>query len=51
MEENKGKWMAVLSGPTIRDIVRRVNDKSINKDDIVTLIKDNGQFILVYYEN
>lgn len=43
------KIMKVIIGDNTRDIVNQVNDKGISKDDIVTLFKEEGQFILIYY--
>lgn len=49
MKEDK-KEMAVIINSTIRGIVKSVNIEGIQKEDIVTLIKDNGQFLLVYFK-
>lgn len=42
--------MMVLTSTTIRGIVRAANEKEIKREDIVSLIKENGQFILIYFE-
>lgn len=42
--------MSVLMSPTVRGIVDTVNSEGIKKDNIVSLLKDNGQFILVFYK-
>lgn len=42
--------MTVLTASTIREIVRTVNKEEIQKDNIVSLLRENGQFILVYYK-
>ena len=42
--------MTVLTDTTIRGIVRAANENNIKREDIVSLIKENGQFILVYYK-
>ena len=44
------KIMTVFVATTIREIVKSVNEGGIKKDDIVSLYKDNGQFILIYYK-
>ena len=49
MKENT-KVMAVITSDTIRGIVNTANDNSIKREDIVSLLKENGQFILVYFK-
>ena len=44
------KIMTVFVATTIREIVKIVNEEGIKKEDIVSLFKDNGQFILIYYK-
>ena len=44
------KIMTVFVATTIREIVKSVNEEEIKKEDIVSLFKDNGQFILIYYK-
>lgn len=41
--------MEVVYAETMRDLVRRANSLGIKKDNIVTIIKDGGQFMLVYF--
>ena len=41
--------MTVLTDTTIRGIVRSVNEERIKKEDIVSLLKENGQFVLIYF--
>ena len=41
--------MTALTGTTIRDIVRSANEEGIKREDIVSLLKENGQFVLVYF--
>ena len=48
-EEKKVKVMNTLYGDTVRSIVRQVNERKIQKEDVVTLIKEAGMFILIYY--
>lgn len=44
------KVMAALAAMTIREIVKTANEEEIKRDDIVSLLKENGQFVLVYYK-
>lgn len=41
--------MTALAANTIREVVRLANEEGIERDDIVSLMKENGQFVLVYY--
>lgn len=41
--------MAALTDTTIRGIVKSVNEEGIKREDIVSLIKENGQFVLIYF--
>lgn len=41
--------MTVLTDTTIRGIVRAANEERIKKENIVSLLKENGQFVLIYY--
>lgn len=45
----KEEKMTALYGNNIREIVYKANDRGIKKEDIVSLMKEDGQFILVYY--
>lgn len=49
MEEEKVKVVDTLYGDTVRSIVRQINERKIKKEDVVTLIKEAGMFILIYY--
>lgn len=42
--------MTVLIDTTIRGIVNTVNENNIKRENIVTLLKENGQFMLIYYK-
>lgn len=42
--------MTVLTGVTIRGIVNAANEEGIKKEDIVSLLKENGQFVLIYFK-
>lgn len=41
--------MTVLTDTTIRGIVRSANEEGIKRGDIVSLLKENGQFVLIYF--
>ena len=42
--------MTAIAANTIREITRTANEKRIRREDIVSLLKENGQFVLVYYK-
>ena len=42
--------MTSIVSDIIRGIIRIVNEEGIRKENIVSLLKENGQFILVYFE-
>ena len=42
--------MTVMAANTIREIVRTANEEEIKREDIVSLLKENSQFVLVYYK-
>ena len=42
--------MTVLTDITIRGIVKSANEEGIKKEDIISLLKENGQFVLVYFK-
>ena len=42
--------MTAIVADTIREIVRTSNEEGIKREDIVSLLKENGQFVLVYYK-
>ena len=48
IKSNSSK-MEILISTTIRDLVRQVNELKIQRDNIITIIKDNSQFFLIYY--
>ena len=41
--------MTALTGTTIRSIVKLANEEGIKREDIVSLLKENGQFVLIYF--
>ena len=42
--------MTAMAADTIREIVRTANEEGIRREDIVSLLKENSQFVLVYYK-
>lgn len=42
--------MTAITDTTIKGIVKTANELSIKREDIVSLIKENGQFVLIYYK-
>ena len=43
------KVMTALTDTTIRGIVRLANEEGIKREDIVSLLKENSQFVLIYF--
>ena len=41
--------MTAMAANTIREIARTANERGIKREDIVSLLKENSQFVLVYY--
>lgn len=41
--------MTALTDTTIRGIVRSANEEGIKREDIVSLLKENDQFVLIYF--
>ena len=48
-EEKVPQILTALAAPTIRELVAIANKYGIKREDIVTIIKENGQYILVHY--
>lgn len=42
--------MTALTDTTIRGIVKSANENGIKRGDIVSLLKENGQFVLIYFK-
>lgn len=42
--------MTALTATTIRGIINGANEIGVKREDIVSLLKDNGQFVLVYFK-
>lgn len=43
------KTLVVFHSSTIRGIVKKVNEDNIKKEDILSLMKEEDEFILLYY--
>ena len=41
--------MTALTDTTLRGIVRSANEEGIRREDIVSLLKEHGQFVLIYF--
>ena len=46
----KSQEMRILVVTNIAEVVKYVNEERIKKEDIISLLKDNGQWMLVYYK-
>lgn len=42
--------MTALTDTTIRGIIRLANEEGIKREDIISLLKENDQFVLVYFK-
>lgn len=42
--------MTAFAGNTLREIVNTANEEGIKREDIVSLLRDNGQFWFVYFK-
>lgn len=42
--------MTAITSTTIRGIVNNANEIGIKRENIVSLLKENGQFVLVYFK-
>ena len=49
-DENVHQIITAITDTTIKGIVKTANELSIKREDIVSLIKENGQFVLIYYK-
>ena len=51
MEEysKEGKLLHALRGRTIRELVDKTNDLKIQREDVVTILQENGYYVLLYY--
>lgn len=50
VKKDSSATIAVITGYTVKEVVRVYNESAAEKGSIITLIKDNGQFMLLYYK-
>lgn len=43
------KIMTAIAALTIRELVNIANKYGIKREDVVTIVKDNGQYVLIHY--
>lgn len=48
-EEKVPQILTAVAAPTIRELVTITNEYGIKREDVVTIIKENGQYILLHY--
>ena len=48
--ENVHQIMTAITDITIKGIVKSANELSIKREDVVSLLKENGQFVLIYFK-
>lgn len=44
-------YMTALHASTVRDLIEQVNRHHIRQSDIVSILKENEVFILLYYSS
>lgn len=49
-EKGVHQIMTAFTATTIRDIVKSSNELGIRREDIVSLLRENGQYVLIYYK-
>ena len=53
IEESKNlevpKIMTAIAALTIRELVNIANEYGIKREDVITIVKDNGQYVLIHY--
>lgn len=47
---NNDKVFTACVVESVRDVVDVIHEKHISKDDLVTIIRDNGVYIIFYYK-
>ena len=43
------KIMTAIAALTIRELVNVANKYGIKREDVITIVKDNGQYVLIHY--
>lgn len=51
MEEytNEGKLLHATRARTIRELVDKANTLCIPREDVVTILQENGYYVILYY--
>ena len=49
-KDSSHQIMTAFAGNTLREIVNTANEEGIKREDIVSLLRDNGQFWRVYFK-
>ena len=49
--KNTLKYMSASGARTLRDLVKIANDQNIQKENIVTIMKEADQYLIIYYRN
>lgn len=51
MEEyiKEGKLLHALKSRTIRELVKEANKLQIAREDIISILQENGSYVLLYY--
>lgn len=49
--KNTLKYMSASGARTIRDLVKIANDQNIQREDVVTIMKEADQYLIIYYRN
>lgn len=48
--ERDSSKMYVFSGNTLREVINYANSHSLRRENIISILKENGQFWLIYYK-
>lgn len=48
--EGDSSKMNVFSGNTLREVINYANSHSLRRENIISILKENGQFWLIYYK-
>lgn len=48
--ENTYKRLTALNSDSIRQLINAINEKGIQKDDVLAFIPDKESYYLLYYE-
>lgn len=41
----------ILTGRTIRELIKKMEENNLNKEDIVYISEDRSQYVLIYSKN